>query len=121
MLADIVYDAVWAVAFALNKTATMIATMDDDEIINVTECGMSEGALVPLHLFNYSNGLLGCVIRWNLQRTSFDGVSVRQRSSESEITDLMHVNSQGPVAFEDGDRVHRSIRLQQYREGENGE
>ena len=45
--------------------------------INETGCtGVASGELVPLEQFTYSNGLMGCVIRWNLEQTSFSGVSV---------------------------------------------
>ena len=70
--ADIAYDAVWALAFALNITSELVAWG------NVSETGCDlEGELVPLHMFNYSNALLGCVIRWSLEQTDFTGVSVR--------------------------------------------
>ena len=71
--ADAAYDAMWALAFALNRTAAMIDSGD----INETGCGGKfDGALVSLHLFNYSNALLGCVIKWSLLQTNFIGVSV---------------------------------------------
>ena len=72
--ADIAYDAVWALAFALNRTNELVARG------NVSESGCDlEGELVPLHMFNYSNALLGCVIRWSLEQTNFTGVSVRMK------------------------------------------
>ena len=45
---------------------------------NVTEIGCDglDGGLVPLEQFHYSNGVMGCVIRWSLQQTNFSGVSV---------------------------------------------
>ena len=67
------FDAVWALATALNKTAAMVQSG------NVSETGCeehTEGDLVPLEHFNYSNGLMGCVIQWNLQNTNFLGASV---------------------------------------------
>ena len=70
------YDAVWALAFALNRTRTMV----DQGDISETGCA-AEGSLVPLNMFNYSNALLGCVIRWNIGETKFNGVTV---SSDSE-------------------------------------
>ena len=71
------YDAVWALALALNKTQEMFLSN-----YNVTEIGCDEldGGLVPLEQFNYSNGVMGCVIRWNLEQTNFSGVSVRQQT-----------------------------------------
>ena len=68
------FDAIWALAFALNNTITMIS----DHAIENTDCGLlnKTGSLVPLHMFNYSNELMGCIIKWNLQRTDFTGVTV---------------------------------------------
>ena len=66
------YDAVWALAFALNRSRTLIDRGD----ANVTGCMDREGSLVPLHEFDYSNALLGCVIRWSLEQTRFEGVTV---------------------------------------------
>ena len=67
-----IYDALWALALALNETMTMV----DDLNINGTGCETMPGALVPLDQFDYSNALMGCLIQWNLQRTNFSGVSV---------------------------------------------
>lgn len=67
------FDAVWALAIALNKTTSMVQSGD----INETGCeGRVRGELVPLELFNYTNALMGCVIQWNLQNTDFQGTSV---------------------------------------------
>ena len=67
------YDAVWALALALNETQEMFLRN-----VNVTEigCGGLDGGLVPLEQFNYSNGVMGCVMRWSLEQTNFSGVSV---------------------------------------------
>ena len=67
------YDAIWALALALNRTQDMFLSNS-----SVTEigCGGLDGGLVPLEQFNYSNGVMGCVIRWNLEQTNFSGVSV---------------------------------------------
>jgi len=67
------YDAIWALALALNRTQDMFLSN-----FNVTEIGCDglDGGLVPLEQFHYSNGVMGCVIRWNLQQTNFSGVSV---------------------------------------------
>ena len=46
---------------------------------DISETGCEErgldGALVPLHEFDYTNGLMGCVIRWCLEQTDFDGIT----------------------------------------------
>ena len=72
VLAGVMYDVIWVLALALNKTMTMISSGD----ISETNCGNIPGSLVPLEQFNYSNEKVGCLIQWNLQQTSFNGVSV---------------------------------------------
>ena len=67
-----VYDAVWAMAFALNATMSMINSQD----ISNTGCENASGMLVPLELFNYTNKMLECVIQFHLQNANFTGVSV---------------------------------------------
>ena len=73
VISGLAYDAVWALALGLNRTQEMFLRN-----YNVTEIGCDDhdGGLVPLEQFNYSNGVMGCVIRWNLQQTNFSGVSV---------------------------------------------
>ena len=46
--------------------------------ISETRCEEEEleGDIVPLHEFNYTNGLMGCVMRWSLEQTDFIGTSV---------------------------------------------
>lgn len=66
------YDAVWALAIALNSTKAMIESRD----FNITGCEGSEDQLLSLEDFSYSNGLMGCIIRYNLIHTNFIGVSV---------------------------------------------
>lgn len=66
------YDVMWALAFALNHTMTMVESED----INSTGCQNDQGSLVPLHEFNYSNEMMGCLMQWNLQRTNFSGLTV---------------------------------------------
>ena len=66
------YDALWALAFALNRTMTMVESGD----IGGTDCLGARGSLVPLHEFAYRNEMMGCLIQWNLQRTNFTGVTV---------------------------------------------
>ena len=76
---SLAYDGLWSLAFALNKTNTMLQSMTREEVLNVTGCAVESGIhweLVPLENFTNDNELMGCVIRWNLQRTDFVGVSV---------------------------------------------
>ena len=70
--AGVVYDVIWVLAIALNKTMTMINSTN----INETNCENISGSLVPLEDFDYTNEQVGCLIQWNLQQTSFNGVSV---------------------------------------------
>ena len=67
------YDVMWALALALNRTDAMIKGGAD---INGTGCEDVPGSVVPLELFNYSNKKLGCLIQWNIQRTNFSGLTV---------------------------------------------
>lgn len=66
------YDGLWALAFALNRTMTMVESED----INSTGCQNAQGSLVPLHEFNYSNEMMGCLIQWSLHQTNFSGLTV---------------------------------------------
>ena len=66
------YDGLWALAFALNRTMAMVNSGD----INGTTCQNASGSLVPLHQFTYSNELMGCLIQWSLQVTNFSGLTV---------------------------------------------
>ena len=75
-LATVAYDALWTFALALNKTNEMVGSLTREDILNKTQCRGSDGLLVPLENFTYSNQLMGCIIRWNLERTDFVGVSV---------------------------------------------
>jgi hypothetical protein len=69
----VIFDALWILALALNNTMNMVDTRD----ISITDCGNVTGSLENLQDFNYKNRKMGCVIRWNLNNTSFSGVSVR--------------------------------------------
>ena len=66
------YDVLWALAFALNRTMTIVDSGD----INVTGCQNAYGPLVPLHEFTYRNEMMGCLIQWSLQWTNFSGLTV---------------------------------------------
>ena len=73
LVRGIAYDAVWALALGLNRTQEMFLSN-----YNVSEIGCDglDGGLVSLEQFNYSNGVMGCVMRWSLEQTDFSGVSV---------------------------------------------
>lgn len=68
----VLYDVIWALALALNNTMTMVNANN----INGTNCIEVSGSLVPLENFTYANEMMGCLIQWNLQHTSFSGISV---------------------------------------------
>lgn len=68
------YDVLWILALALNSTDAMIKAESN---VTMTDCENATGMLVPLENFNYSNELMGCVIRWNIQQTHrFYGLTV---------------------------------------------
>ena len=76
--AALAYDATWALAVALNKTTAMV-NFTGEEIFSVTGCKddiTSSNQMVPLEMFTYDNGVMGCVISYHLKRTNFKGVSV---------------------------------------------
>ncbi len=73
--ATVAFDALWTFALALNSTSEMVQSSTRQGIANLTGCNVP-GELVPLENFTYSNKFMGCVIRWNLERTDFVGVSV---------------------------------------------
>ena len=68
------YDAIWVLALALNNTMAMYRSGD----INGTGCENVSGSLLPLENFTYTNGKMGCLIQWNIQRTNISGVTVSQ-------------------------------------------
>ena len=72
------YDGLWALAFALNRTMTMVNSGN----INGTRCQNASGSLVPLEQFTYNNQLMGCLIQWSLQETNFSGLSVSVTSDK---------------------------------------
>ena len=70
------FDAVWALAIALNRTASQLDEMDYRNS-DLLECSKLQGSLnVSLDQFEYSNAQLACLLKKNMQRTLFDGVSV---------------------------------------------
>ena len=76
-VASFVYDAVWNLALALNKTASMLR-WSKSTIINTTNCEDDGKDLEGLYLddFTYNHTFIGCVIKWNIAQTNFSGVSV---------------------------------------------
>ncbi len=119
LIPDVALDALWAFALALNRTSEMVASLTREEILNRTQCEGSdeetgvEWALVPLENFTYSNQLMGCVIRWNLERTDFVGVSV---SFIVTILRYHYVNSlKGVISFDEtGLLAHSRVQVFQY-------
>ena len=70
----VMYDTIWILALALNKTLSMVAAGNFS--IAEAGCENSTGSLVPLEEFLYSNEMMGCLMQWNIQQTNFSGVSV---------------------------------------------
>ena len=77
------YDGLWALAFALNRTMTMVNSGN----IDGTMCHNASGSMVPLHQFTYSNELMGCLIQWSLQATNFSGLTV---SNNNHCINFVH-------------------------------
>ena len=77
-LATVAYDALWTFARALNRTSEMVQSSTKQGVVNRTGCNVP-GELVSLENFTYSNQFMGCIIRWNLERTDFVGISVSLR------------------------------------------
>ena len=71
ILSGSLFDAMWALAIGLNTTATRVASNDSNG------CDHLPGELVPLEDFDYSNEVMGCVLRDSFQRVNFVGVTVR--------------------------------------------
>ena len=70
ILADYAFDAVWALALALDKAAEMVASKND------TGCEHAEGELVALEEFNYTNEKMGCLLIQAFSEVAFTGASV---------------------------------------------
>ena len=71
------HDDIWGLALALNATVTMMDSDNSDKLAQ-TGCDSEDysGTFLPLESFTYNNSKMGCLITWNLRRTSFTGVSV---------------------------------------------
>ena len=66
------YDSLWVLALALNGTVAMTRNGD----VSVSGCQDHTGPLVPLEQFNYTNEMIGCLIRWHIGKTNFSGLTV---------------------------------------------
>ena len=67
------YDAVWALALALNRTDEQLKSNT-----SIPECQNFPGyANITLDLFKYNNAKVACILKSNLNATNFVGVSVR--------------------------------------------
>ena len=82
------YDVLWALAFALNRTMTMVESGD----INGTDCQEAHGSLVPLHEFTYENEMMGCLIKWSLHQTNFSGVTVCNTLSQLNCLEIFFMS-----------------------------
>ena len=70
ILAEYAFDAVWALALALDKTSEMIASKND------TGCEHAKGELLALEDFAYTNEKMGCLLIQAFSEVSFTGASV---------------------------------------------
>ena len=77
-VATVAYDALWTLALALNRTNEMVQSLTREEILRITLCNGTddESNIVSLENFTYTNKLMGCIVRWNLESSDFVGVSV---------------------------------------------
>ena len=82
-LARLAYDAVWALALALNATQDVVSSGS----INGTGCEECEGSLVSLELFENSNELMSCLIRNSMSDVKFQGRTV------SVCNDIASINN----------------------------
>ena len=64
------YDAMWAIAIGLHNADLRVQRGD------ASGCDHLPGELVPLHLFNYSNQLMGCVMKEGYAAENFTGITV---------------------------------------------
>ena len=72
----VAFDAIWSLALMLNKTEEMRMTTVSRNDPQFEKCNHLYGELVPLDEFNYSNALMGCVMKENFHKVDFTGVSV---------------------------------------------
>lgn len=70
ILADYAFDAVWALALALDKASEMVASKND------TSCEHVQGELLALEDFYYTNEKMGCILTQAFSEVSFTGASV---------------------------------------------
>ena len=67
------YDAVWALALALNRTDEQLKSNT-----SIPECQDLPGYTnITLDLLKYNNAKVACILKSNLNATNFVGVSVR--------------------------------------------
>ena len=86
----VVYDAIWILALALNKTLSMVE--EGNSSVIGTGCENVAGWLAPLEEFSYNNEKMGCLIQWNIQQTNFSGVSVSIKLSKCILTSFITGN-----------------------------
>ena len=109
------YDAVWALALALNRTDELLKSNT-----SIPECQDLPGYTnITLDLFKYNNAKLACILKSNLNVTNFVGVSVRVLLYFNLCTCIYIMHCfQGSVHFDaDGTRVIHKISVLQYRQG----
>ena len=71
-VAHIAYDATWTLGLALDRALRRIAQNDS------TGCtSYGNGIITPLEDWDYSNSTTACLIRSELAKTNFEGLTVR--------------------------------------------
>ena len=107
------YDAVWALALALNRTDEQLKSNT-----SIPGCQDIPGYTnITLDLFKYNNAKVACILKSNLNATNFVGVSVR---ALLYFNLCIYINNcfQDSVYFDaNGTRVIHKIGVFQYRLG----
>ena len=107
------YDAVWALALALNRTDEQLKSNT-----SIPQCKDLPGYTnITLDLFKYNNAKVACILKSNLDATNFVGVSVCALLIFNLYNSIMHC-FQGSVYFDaNGTRDIHKISVLQYRQG----
>ena len=72
LTSPLAFDAVWSLAFALNRTMRKVAMGEEGGCVGL------EGDLVPLENFTYHNKKMGCILKESIAETEFKGVTVSE-------------------------------------------
>ena len=81
------YDAMWAIAIGLDNADQRVQNND------TTGCEDLPGELVPLHTFDYTNQLMGCIMQEGYAAANFTGITVNH--------DIIHACIHIEILFRD--------------------